>query len=326
MVRRASGHFMRQKLNKLRMNYAEDRLDRRARHVDSSSKDGLWEDYQKGLALITGDANRDGHELLARTLRDVGWCRHATFHYGMAWKHSWSQVGDYAQMLEFAGFPELGVLALLYYRSGRQVLVDEEMAGVATSQTDEKNPSWLRQNPPLTSDCGCGYSECGRRLSFLPESEMHPVIEALQTYQHQCQSRMADMPSSYSVLVSLSKSKEPYTYGQDDIPGLLQFWKTGESTEGFLPLEPVLQLLLVKLLYVTSPALAAEAVVHLEFDNTRLLTSDYKSHWAYYVMIRAVVLGERIKPHRRLAMADTFHVPGTSKKSLLHANNGQFSF
>ena len=74
-----------------------------------------------------------------------------------------------------------------------------------------------------------------------------------------------------------------------------------------MTLEPVLQLLLVKLLYVTMPALAAEAVVHLQFEST--LAQDYKSHWAYYVMIRALVLGERIKPHRRLKMSNQYHVP-----------------
>lgn len=288
------------------MNYAVDRLDRRARHVDSSSKDGLWADYQQGLAFLSSTADAaEGHEFLGRTLRDVGWCWHATFHYGMAWKRSWHQVGDYAQMLEFSGFPELGVLALLYYRTGRQFFVNE-MPPVTSTHADGKDPSWLRQNPPPTSHCGCRYPECGRRLSFLPASEIQSVIEALQSYDDKCQSRMANMPSSYSVLVSLAKSDPPYV--SDNTPKLLQLWKTNDSPE-FVPLQPVLQLLLVKLLYVTIPALAAEAVVHLHFENHRALANDFKSHWAYYVMIRAVVLGERIKPHRRLVAADTFHVP-----------------
>jgi len=282
-----------------RMNYAEDRLDRRARHVDSSSKDGLWADYQKGLEL-------QQHELLARTLRDVGWCRHAVFHAGMAWKYSWNQVGDYAQMLEFAGFPELGVLALLHYRSGRQVFVEEQQGVTPSDNDNSKDPSWLRQNPPPKGDCGCGYPDCGRRLFFLLESELRPVFEALQQYDEQCQHRMADMPSSYAILASLAKPK-PLCI-PPDVPALLQFWKTDESDE-IVSLEPVLQLLLVKLTYVTIPALAAEAVVHLKFENPRALANDYKSHWAYYVMLRAIVLGDRIKPERRQLLADSFHVP-----------------
>lgn len=294
------------------MNYAEDRLDRRARHVDSSSKDGLWQDYQQALAS-------QNHTLLARTLRDVGWCRHAAFHYGMAWdeqEQSSSSIGDYAQMLEFAGVPELAVLALLYHQTNTcrrrrpsSVAVDSnETPQVVqvmspTAAKDDKDPSWLRQNPPPTRDCGCRHSECGRKLSFLPDSDdMQSVIDALEQYDGQCQSRMANMPRSYSVLVSLQKSKSPYLL--DCIPEILQFWKTRDD---FGTLEPVLQLLLVKLLYVTMPALAAEAVVHLQFEST--LAQDYKSHWAYYVMIRALVLGERIKPHRRVKMSNRYHVP-----------------
>lgn len=280
------------------MNYAEDRLDRRARHVDSSSKDGLWADYQEAI-------EKNEHELLGRTLRDVGWCRHAAFHAGLAWKHSYNKVGDYAQMLEFAGCPELGVLALLYYRSGRRVFVNEAPANLP-SRADDIDPQWLRQNPPPTSDCGCGFPECGSRLWFVPESEMHPVVDALCRYDEQCQHRMADMPSSYTVLASLAKSQ--HLDISHDIPELLQFWKTDKSN-GFMALDPVLQLLLVKLSYITVPALAAEAVVHLNFENPRALANDFKSHWAYHVMIRAVVLGERIKPARRLMLADSYHVP-----------------
>ena len=263
-----------------------------------SSKDGLWADYQQAL-------KGNNHELLGRTLRDVGWCRHAAFHAGLAWKHSWDQVGDYAQMLEFAGYPELGVLALLCYRRGRQVFPDESNA-VFPSRADDKDPQWLRQNPPPTSHCGCGFPECGNKLWIVPESEMHLVVHALCRYDELCQHRMADMPSSYTVLASLAKS-QPIDISCD-IPELLQFWKTDKSN-GFVALEPVLQLLFVKLTYVTVPALAAEAVVQLNFENPRVLANDFKSHWAYYVMIRAVLLGERIKPARRLMLADSYHVP-----------------
>ena len=70
------------------MNYAEDRLDRKARGT------GLWDDFQAAL-------RRNDHVLLGRTLRDVGWIRHAVFHYSLAP----NSVGDYAQMAELAGFP-----------------------------------------------------------------------------------------------------------------------------------------------------------------------------------------------------------------------------
>jgi hypothetical protein len=274
--------------------------------VDSSSKDGLWADYLQGLELISHGSSQEGHELLGRTLRDVGWCRHAVFHYGMAWKHSWYHVGDYAQMTELAGFPELGVLALLYYRTGRQFVAEKEKPETPAHENGYGS-AWLRQKPPPEGDCGCGDPECWKTLCFLSPADMHPIVEALHYYSQNCKSRMADMPSSGSVLASLGKSK-PFLISTEKVPELLQFWKTDESNDP-CTLEPVLQLLLVKLLYVTLPALAAEAVARLEFEHPRTLANDYKSHWAYFVLIRAVVLGERIKPHRRLLLGDAYHVP-----------------
>jgi len=38
------------------------------------------------------------------------------------------------------------------------------------------------------------------------------------------------------------------------------------------------------------------------------MARDYKSHWAYYILIRAVILGERVKKHRR-GTAVPYHVP-----------------
>ena len=72
-------------------------------------------------------------------------------------------------------------------------------------------------------------------------------------------------------------------------------------------LAPVLQLLLLKQLYLVLPTLAAEAVVQLQV-NQRQMAIDFKSHNAYYVLIQLVVLGERIKLHRRKSMP-TYHVP-----------------
>lgn len=124
------------------MNYAEDRLDRKARMSnitdgnmndevgskipsssrfasDANTRNGLVRDLQRAHSLLrsgggdavsaypvaagrddnfgmeeaeekqngfhTPKARKGGHELAGRTLRDCGSCRHATFHYGMAW-------------------------------------------------------------------------------------------------------------------------------------------------------------------------------------------------------------------------------------------------
>ena len=73
---------------------------------------------------------------------------------------------------------------------------------------------------------------------------------------------------------------------------------------------PVLLLLLLKLLYsspVSGPflrlACASTPYLAARFPPAsspggRALARRYKSHWAYYVLVRALVLGERAKRHR----------------------------
>jgi hypothetical protein len=124
------------------------------------------------------------------------------------------------------------------------------------------------------------------------------TLDALDMYVSNLCSRV--MPTTHEVLSTLAKPA-PLLCSSDSIPPFLQYWKNHE-------MEPVLQLLLTKLLYVTIPHLAAEAVAHLQFDNPHQLAADFKSHWAYYVLITAVVLGERIKPHRRRTL-EWYHVP-----------------
>lgn len=153
------------------MNYAEDRLDRRARYDDAASKkddsasariDGgggvssLWADYQQALELISNKQTQaQGHVLLGKTLRDVGWCRHATFHYGMAFRYSWKQhVGDYAQMLEFAGLAELGVVALLCYRraAGRQAAFESIVGASPAFTAPSRNEPTTKSTRPRGCD------------------------------------------------------------------------------------------------------------------------------------------------------------------------------
>ena len=73
------------------MNYATDRLDRRARHVNSdstSSKTCVELDLEKANDLLENDpTNTYGHELAANACRDIGWNYLSTFHYAMAWIH-----------------------------------------------------------------------------------------------------------------------------------------------------------------------------------------------------------------------------------------------
>lgn len=106
------------------------------------------------------------------------------------------------------------------------------------------------------------------------------------------------------------------------VPSVLRFWDDDDdnqrgAAEGQLaelrrrrPLPPVIKLLLLKLLYASpvsgaSLRLACASVPYLAArfplasPEGRALARGYKSHWAYYVFVFSLVLGERMKKHRR---------------------------
>ena len=73
------------------MNYATDRLDRRARHSNSdtnNSKTCVELDLEKANNILENDpTNTFGHVLAANACRDIGWNYLSTYHYAMAWIH-----------------------------------------------------------------------------------------------------------------------------------------------------------------------------------------------------------------------------------------------
>jgi hypothetical protein len=310
------------------MNYAEDRSDRRAR------QGSLFADYQSALdeTLINNREAATGHTLLATVLRDAGLCRQALYHYGMAWIFDNQAVGDYAQMAEFSGFPEVGILALLHYRRRGPLL----LPAAATKSTMDNSSScvqprsqdWLtsvrKESFVVEEHCGCGSPDCGAHPCFLPcpVQDLEPLLMALQRFtgDYARSSNHDDMPSAYGVLSLLSKAG----IQKDDLESvlstikidpILEFWKDDDGDSSlFRPLEPVLQLLLTKLCYGTIPSLAAIATAHLclkyRLDPSlgRSLAAKQKSHHAYFALLEAIVLGNRIKPHRRQVLPD-YHVP-----------------
>eukprot|EP00984_Skeletonema_dohrnii_P008349 scaffold3049_cov122-Skeletonema_dohrnii-CCMP3373.AAC.10 len=217
------------------MNYAEDRLDRRARADEAGATvaEEITTDLEKAhdvfkihgtftVAASTDSVDSflqliDAHELAGRTLRDCGQIRQSVFHFGMAWKichwlekqhhndninetsNEWKAVGDYAQICEIGGFPEIGILALLYYR--------------CRGSLDPYNAIVEESCQVESTGCGCG---CGMAI------------------------------------LKLSCMSIPY----------LSTLLPPSSKEG------------------------------------KRMAKEYKSHNAYLVFIRSLVLGERIKKHR----------------------------
>jgi len=346
------------------MNYAEDRLDRRARSSEnntegSGTRDQLVCDLKCAhdvLKVSLSSSNttkqslielRDAHELCGKTLRDSGQNRQAVYHFGIAWRlcHSlnnknmcntnvdcnvdcniidehdeWRAVGDYAQMCELSSFHEIGVLALLYYRAGGS-LADQAPLFDSTTHS-------------LSTDCGCGMTDCGSSPCYIAFPYQSPVVDdildALDTLSISSGDDR-DFPTASDILGQLAlytkKStaiKEPvakmHTFLCErikNVPSILRFWDDGsivstsnDQRHQYRTLPPVILLLLLKLLY-SSPIsntflqLACISVPYLaarfppSSAEGRLLARNYKSHMAYYVFIRYLVLGERVKKHRK---------------------------
>lgn len=303
------------------MNYADDRLDRRARFEEDGGANSLWRDFWYALAA-TPTSN---HELLGRTLRDIGWNRHALFHYAIHWyenPHLPRACGDFAQMAEFAGFPEVGVLALLAFRY-KQIpcLPWHRNAGDSSSAKPSSwtngvhchDESWFLNPPPSVGGCGCGDEHCGKFACFLPlqEGALDAVINDLHVYHRESNPSVRCVPSSGQVLNYQAGKGKLKSLPESDIPLGLKFWKMDENNDPFQSLSPLLQMLLIKLLYVCMPQLACEAVCHVTIpenntdsttttpSQTNLPVVNEKSHRAYFVLTRAVALGRRVKPHRK---------------------------
>ena len=311
------------------MDYAEDRLDRQkavAADSDTSSETVLPSLY---------------HRSLARSLRNAGRNRRAVFHAAKS-----GRVGDYAQTAEFGGYPEVALLVLLqYWRGGGQQEWNKESTEKTlkkcTVDTVEEVVDGTRKEPTDETECtddDDDVDEEGKYPCYFPieKEELEAILDDLQTYIRVCHDRQQrpqqqqrpqngdDMPTAHQVLgclmmksnASNDLKQSMLTHISIDTPPSLHFWKEpkgriqqdGHDNEEVL----VLQLLLIKLLYLTIPSLACEGLIHL-WDkleqNSRRMAQHYKSHWAYLVLIRAVAFGERIKPHRRRAFGAYYHVP-----------------
>ena len=413
------------------MNYAEDRLDRRARAsanadgeckkaegtpsaATTSTQDQLADDLhrahdvfashahylQQVLSLSTSNEDDNGknnlavrqllcqplrelraaHELAGKTLRDGGQNKQATFHFGLAWiicqwlekhqtnnnslknssgpeavvgeaEHEWRAVGDYAQICELAGFPEVGVLALLFYRAGGTLdlgtIIQHSSSPLASEQTTDQQPYWQ----------ACGSSPCF--IAFPVQStiinDVLGALDALSVNPFEASFPTAlDIHGQLALMVRKSKEIEDpvvamHAFLEDrqvmsNVPLILQFWGDEDATTAqqrqtangngnddrwhlsntqqqsesveMRRLPPVILLLLLKLLYSSPIAgpflqLACISLPYLAASFPpanpvgRMLARKYKSHNAYYVFIAKLILGERVKKHRK----GIFHNP-----------------
>jgi hypothetical protein len=316
------------------MNYAQDRLDRRAlllailqKEGDNSSPSDTeeWSDTQYGQICMT-----------------VGWNDHALYHYGRAWykepEHC-HRMADYAQMLELSGYPERALFVVLSYRMLSahervqrflqppapciECLCNGTPSQPRVSITpipQLRTKQWYEQSAAdmRGRHCGCGNLHCGHRTStrWLSRTAMDHVIQQLQIYcfehvviQYRCQMKgvRESIPTAHEILGAASTESNrggpldcSSCLNGNDIPKLLQFWNDA-TTDGdaYLSLEPVAQLLCLKLLFLVLPSLAIASIPLLQVPEP---DAQYKSHWAYYIFLHSLVVGERIKPARRRQM------------------------
>jgi hypothetical protein len=362
------------------MNYAKDRLDRRATaRMDSTTDDQLECDLNRahcvfrnhglcrshGCEAAAGDGDeatpssaldnlRAAHELAGKTLRDCGKNHQAVFHFGMAWRinhwseklrrrnnscattrtfndddaheeNEWKSVGDYAQMCEFSGFPEIGVLSLLFYREGGCIDFDS-ITPICLPSIDATNDE---PNANQCHGCGCNMVDCGKSPCFVAfpykSTVMDNILLSLDEFSIHFEEKfpcaldilaqLAHMSRMTEIIGDPTEAMHNFLCKQKSIknvPSILRFWENErfEQSKHRRVLPPLILLLLLKLLY-SSPIsrsflqLACISIPYLAVrfplasPEGKQLAQRFKSHWAYYVFIRALVLGDRVKKHRK---------------------------
>ncbi len=152
-----------------------------------------------------------------------------------------------------------------------------------------------------------------------PFNDMEQLNQGSITSEDKCKIVNQDLPTEL-----LQQPPPP-----SNVVQRLQFWLCTSVAPSSSPtqrlLSPLLQILLLKLLYsnpIGGPFLylATEAVRCLSLHSmplhsssssslTKFMSKHYKSHWAYYIFIYKIVLGERIKKHRILKGTVPYHVP-----------------
>jgi hypothetical protein len=358
--------------------YANSRRRRRIHRLSSSSsyEDELDDGGDNGDGSIAQSLRRlrEAHELTGRALRDSGLNGQASFHFGMAWTISshrllaggeercetneneggdeewkWRSIGDYAQMCELSGFPELGILAILFHRAGGCPNDHDDDDYHRNCQDDDYGTEGVVDDANRrrrAMGCGCGIVGCGEspcHVAFPTKSAVVDDVLMALGRDSSCVVGVEgdNLPTACDVLARLARmllrSDEDVDVGDRrvdagpvarmsafldergamrDVPTILRFWDDQRhddiddgSRSRWRILPPVIQLLLLKLLYsspISGPSLrlACLAVPHLaarfppSSTEGRALSRTYKSHWAYYVFVRSLVLGERTKENR----------------------------
>lgn len=306
------------------MNYATDRLDRRSR--SRSGIDGLFRDFQDAWRL--GDHTRLAHVALCKGTASS--CRGAEHHAAVAWSRDPDnplRAGDYAQICEMNGLPELGMLALWCFRCRGRL---KRYTDCNTGQEIENSSASRVQISAMTCKewmedsltCGCRLPSCGSVHGLVPmepEALQQTYLELRDYLSHMNDHATRDRKilTAHQVLMKRAKGEQlGGSDGEDQLPPRLRFWELN-ALPNARPFPAVLQTLMTKLLYLLLPGLASHSLLYSAppiMDDKRIkaeMVQTHKSHMAYFVLIDALVFGSPhalVKPGRRHSLP-YFHVP-----------------
>jgi hypothetical protein len=323
------------------MNYAQDRLDRRALLLSIVQEEGYCispsDDEGKGSTQKKLSDTEYGQICMT-----VGWNDHALYHYGMAWYQepgNGHRMADYAQMLELSGYAERALFAVFAYRmltTGERVQrllqpptqsIECRSNGSSSQPRENSAPTpsprtkqWYEQSAAdmRGRHCGCGNLLCGYPAStnWLSPTAMDHVIQQLKLYcseyvaiQYQCQTtgKHVSVPTAHEILGLSSKDSnktEPLdscTWMHENDIPMLLQFWNDATSEDNAYL-PLEPETQLLCLKLLFLVLPSLAIASIPLLRVTEPDAQYKSHWAYYNFLHSLVLGERIKPARRRQM------------------------
>jgi len=222
-------------------------------------------------------------------------------------------AGDYAQMADLSGYPEIGALSLLHYYRGGSIQSPFRDDFLCQNLTGLLKNIFLISNPEAKNgNCGCGLPRCNSVSSiFLPFYDCD-VVDILESLSLLDESLHNTEKNDIGAIKNNCAFRHLFFWNDYDEVENGESKKNGPNIRTFRTLPPVVKLLLLKLLYcnpIGGPFLQLSCLSITPLSSTiKRLGFIYKSHWAYFVLIRAMIEGWKVKEYRRDTIVP-YHVP-----------------
>ena len=217
-------------------------------------------------------------------------------------------------MLDLSGYPELGILAILYYCAGGHLKHYKNV-----TKTDNIRTTRTGVYFPISSNDS--YLECifqqwktWYEIKFLTTTN---YTDGDKQQQQQSSNNCYHIPNANQVLEFMEQKRKQtktktWEFLNNDYHldlNLVYFWENEK-----LQNSPVLQMLLLKLYYTSWTCCSLFlplACFAVPFVQHKTSIKEYKSHLAYQTLITSIVLGKRMKVHRQeqYKLQNQYHIP-----------------